>query len=105
MSKKIKTKSKEEVKEATDIILNTEDDDSAVVFLRETLQDDFPDLELGSMDLHEATKVLGGDKESSKNTAIKNLNQAFSDFMSKKNNPKAGVSKKEGSKRKRRRKK
>lgn len=100
MSKKIKTRSKEEVKEATDIILNTEDDDSAVLFLRETLQDDFPDLELGTMDLHEATKVLGEDKKAEKNNAIQNLNQAFSEFMGKKNQVK-----KEGTKRKRKRKK
>ena len=86
MSKVFKPKSKEMIKEAADIVRNSQDDESAIEFLRDTLDDDFPDMELGSMDLHEAIKVLGGEKVAGDKDAIRNLNKALSDFMSKQSN-------------------
>lgn len=51
-------KSKEVIKEASDIVLNSERDEDAVKYLRETLEDDYPDLDLSKVDLHEASNVL-----------------------------------------------
>lgn len=85
MKNRIKPKSKKMVNEAVDIILNTDDDSSAVSFLQDTLEDDFPDLDLGKMDLHEAIGVLGGDEpeEKKKKTGFENINKALEMFMGK----------------------
>ena len=82
-NKRLKPKSKEYIQEAVDIIMNTEDDDAALAFLKDTLEDDFPDLELGTMDLHEAIKVLDGEekKKSGNRKAIESLNESLGDFL------------------------
>lgn len=88
---RLKPKSKELVKEAADIVINSDDDEAAVQFLRETLDDDFPDLELGSMDLHEATKVLGTSEDKARHKVdLENLGEALAAFMKRdaKNNKK-----------------
>lgn len=104
-----KTKSKESIQEAADIVRNSQDDDAAIQFLKEALEDDFPDLELGSMDLHEAIKVLGGSESfntAEKDTgggnkqAIEDLNKTLGAFMSKQNKAKAPVKQKVKAKRK-----
>lgn len=83
-TKKIQPKSKEMIREAADIIINSDDDAAAIGFLRDTLDDDFPDLELGSMDLHDAIKVLEGSQETvSRKRGLENLNNAFESFMNK----------------------
>lgn len=94
-NKKIQPKSKEMIREAADIIINSDDDAAAVGFLRDTLDDDFPDLELGSMDLHDAIKVLDGSQESvTRKRGLENLNNAFDSFMNKpKDNPKKRATK------------
>lgn len=94
-NKKIQPKSKEMIREAADIIINSDDDSAAVGFLRDTLDDDFPDLELGSMNLHDAIKVLDGSQEtSSRKKGVENLNRAFESFMIKpKEDPKRKPSK------------
>lgn len=79
--RKISPKSKEYVKEAVDIVRNTEDDKAALEFLKNTLDDDFPDLDLGSMDLHEAIKVLGIDKKTGDRKRIENLNDSLGEFL------------------------
>lgn len=83
--KKIKTKSKDMIKEAVDIVKNSENDESAVAFLRDTLDDDFPDLDLGRMDLHEAIKSIGAQEDKKKATggrkAIEDLNKSLGDFI------------------------
>lgn len=106
--KKFRAKSKEMIDEATDIVMNTEDDSAVIEFLRETLVDDYPDLDLGKMDLHEAIGVLGG-SEVSKNENmrnIENLNKSLSDFLSQveKNKEKASKGKKAKKRKKQRRK-
>lgn len=81
--------SKEEVREAVDIIKNTEDDEAAIAFLQDTLTDDFPDLDLGRMDLHEAIEILGGSevkkfevpKEKGDRNAIESLNDSIGVFL------------------------
>lgn len=91
MSKKITPKSRESIKEAVDIVKNTENDDVAVQFLRETLEDDFPELDLGSMDLHEAIKEIGNqDKKKFFGNIEKanSLGEALSKFMQKQNEEK-----------------
>ena len=103
--KTIKPKSKEMIKEAVDIIHNTEDDEAAISFLKETLIDDFPDLDLGRMDLHEAIEVLGKkedkkDKTKGNMKTIENLNKSLGDFIDKVENQ----TKKSTKKRKKRRK-
>lgn len=98
---RLKPKSKELIKEAADIVINSDNDEAAIQFLRETLDDDFPDLELGSMDLHEAIKVLGTDDDKARHKVdLENLDEALAAFMKRdaKNNKKKG-------KRKRRRRK
>lgn len=86
MKKKIVPKDKEMIAEVVDIVRNTEDDAAAIEFLRDTLEDDFPDLELGSMDLHEAIKVLGGNEKPKKKSigrqAVENLNDSLGEFLS-----------------------
>lgn len=94
-NKVFKPKSKQVIKEATDIVLNTETDDAAIDFLRDTLEDDFPDLDLGRMDLHKAIEVLGKNenKKTSNMKNIENLNKTLSKFMGqadKKSAKKAG---------------
>lgn len=108
--KEVKPKSWEMIKEATDIVRNSEDDASAISFLRETLDDDFPDLELGKMDLHEAIEVLGDSKSKSKSGdkgAIEDLTGALNEFMSKVSSNKGkstkGAKKTRSSKKKRKR--
>lgn len=98
--KEFKRKSREVVREATDIVLNTESDEAAVDFLRDTLGDDFSHMELGSMNLHEAIEVLGiEDSSKSRNMMnIENLNETLNKFMNK-----TGNSTKKKSKRKSRR--
>ena len=103
--KTIKPKSKEMIKEASDIVQNTESDEAAISFLKETLDDDFPDLDLGRMNLHEAIEVLGKpeDKKSSEKgnmKVIENLNKSLGDFIDKVENQ-ANVKKKLKKKRKR----
>ena len=104
--KTIKPKSKEMIKEATDIVQNTESDESAISFLKETLDDDFPDLDLGRMDLHEAIEVLGK-KENKKDNkkgnmkTIENLNKSLGNFIDKVENQ-ANVKKKARKRKKRR---
>lgn len=103
----MKPKSKESIKEAVDIIRNSKDDDAAIEFLRETLEDDFPDLELGSMDLHEAIEVLGGSEQSKEGgdlSAVGDLSKALGEFMSKKDVASKGVKKKKRRRRKRKKK-
>lgn len=82
---KFKHKSKDMIDEALDIVKNTEDDDSAIKFLRETLNDDFPDLDLGRMDLHEAIEKLNykEDKENKSHSqkVIEDLNKSLGDFL------------------------
>lgn len=84
MKKKIVPKSKSVVKEAADIVINSDDDSAAIEFLRDTLEDDFPDLDLGRMDLHEAIQVLGGDevtpKKKDKAKGFDNINKALEMF-------------------------
>lgn len=86
MKKKVVPKDKEMIAEVVDIVRNTEDDAAAIEFLRDTLEDDFPDLELGSMDLHEAIKVLGGNEKTKKKSvgrqAAENLNDSLGEFLS-----------------------
>ena len=48
--RRIKPKSKAYIKETTDIIENTHDDDLALQFLKDSLDDDYPDMDLASMD-------------------------------------------------------
>lgn len=88
---RLKPKSKELIKEAADIVINSDNDEAAIQFLRETLDDDFPDLELGSMDLHEAIKVLGTDDDKARHKVdLENLDEALAAFMKRdaKNNKK-----------------
>lgn len=90
---KLKPKSRELVQEAADIVRNSEDDQAAISFLQDTLEDDYPDMELGSMDLHEAIKTLGFGEEKGKVTgagnrdAIENLSKALGSFMNKSGKP------------------
>lgn len=104
MSRRIKPKSRESIQEAVDIIANSHDDESAIDFLRDTLEDDFPDLDLGRMDLHEAIGVLGGnDKKEDNKVKIENLSKSLGEFMKKqdaKNSPKKVEKKKKKRKRK-----
>lgn len=94
---KLKPKSRELVQEAADIVRNSEDDQAAISFLQDTLEDDYPDLELGSMDLHEAIETLGfgEDKPKRKGSSfgnreeVENLSKALGNFMNKSNKPKA----------------
>lgn len=85
MSNKIfKSKSKDIIKEATDIVLNTEDDNAAIAFLKDTLEDDFPGMDLGRMDLHKAIEVLDTGKNKSKNMkVIEDLNKSLGKFINK----------------------
>lgn len=88
MSKKkaeFKHKTKEQLKEIADIVKNSETDEAALAFLQETLEDDFPDLDLGKMDLHEASKVLGGDEpeKEPRGSLVENLNASLGKFIDK----------------------
>lgn len=100
---RLQPKSREVIKEAADIVRNSEDDGAAIDFLRNTLDDDFPDLDLGSMDLHEAIKVLGNEQEEGDMNAIKNLNEALGEFMNKQSKLKGN--KKKGRRKRRRKRK
>lgn len=73
-----KPKSKAMIAEALDIVKNSEDDKSAVAFLRDTLVDDYPDYDFANMDLHEASKVLEKPekKKSVGKKAIEDLNES-----------------------------
>lgn len=80
--KKFQLKSKEYIKETTDIIQNTEDDEAALAFLKDTLIDDYPDLDLGKMDLHEAIDVLDKrKKKSASKKLVEDLNKSLGDFI------------------------
>jgi len=80
--KKFQLKSKEYIKETTDIVQNTEDDEAALAFLKDTLIDDYPDLDLGKMDLHEAIGVLDKKKKKSgSKKLIEDLNKSLGDFI------------------------
>lgn len=110
MGNRINPNSKEMIKEALDIIKNTEDDEAAVAFLSDTLSDNFPDLDLGRMDLHEAIEVLGGEEVEENNAVgnrekIENLNDSLSQFMDtiKKKDSKVKKSGKKSNRRRRRR--
>lgn len=88
MDRKLTPKSREYIQEAVDIIRNTEDDEAAIAFLKETLEDDYPDLDLGRMDLHEAIAVLGGGKEKSyagDRSKIEDLSKSLAEFVNKTN--------------------
>lgn len=91
MQKKIVPKSKSVIREAADIVINSDDDSAAIDFLRETLEDDFPDLDLGKMDLHEAIQVLGGDEVSpekkEKTKGFENINKALEMFTGRNKKP------------------
>lgn len=84
MSKKIKAKPKKIIKEAEDIILTSIDDKTAIRYLKEVIEDDFPDLDLGRMNLHDALSAL--DEKELKNkekdfSVVENLNNALGDFI------------------------
>lgn len=102
---RFKPKSREMIREAADIVRNSQDDDAAIEFLRDTLDDDFPDMELGTMDLHEAIKVLDGEEAAGDKEAIRNLNEALGDFMKRQNKPEEKKAVKRKRRKKRRKKK
>lgn len=80
----IQPKSKELIKEAVDIVRNTEDDDAAIAFLKDTLTDDYPDLDLGRMNLHEAIAILDSPKTKKKTKnmeVIEDLNKSLGKFI------------------------
>lgn len=94
--KRLVPKSREIIKEAVDIIKNTENDEAAISFLRDTLEDDYPNLDLGRMNLHEAVNSLNV-KEYKKSTSImnvENLNETLGDFINIQKNRKNNNSKK-----------
>lgn len=102
--RRIKPKSKAYIKETTDIIENTHDDDLALQFLKDSLDDDYPDMDLASMDLHEAIKVLGSDdnkKKSDSKGIIEDLNASLTDFINSQKKEKPKVKKKRRRRRKR----
>lgn len=102
--RRIKPKSKAYIKETTDIIENTHDDDLALQFLKDSLDDDYPDMDLASMDLHEAIKVLGSDgneKEKDSKGLIEDLNASLTDFINSQKKEKPKVKKKRRRRRKR----
>lgn len=103
--RKVQPKSKEYVRETLDIVQNTEDDEAALDFLKTTLDDDYPDLDLGSMDLHEAIKTLDPEKEKSKGRqTLEDLNNSLTQFIASQEKEKKKKSKKKTRKRKRRKK-
>jgi len=79
--KKIVPKSKEYIEDISDIILNAESDDAAIAFLKDSIIDDFPDLDLGSMDLHEASKVLSDTNRKKRKGPVVGLNEALGKFI------------------------
>lgn len=89
---RLKTKSVEKMKELSDIIKNSETDEIALGFLKESWEDDFPDLDLGREDLHSASEVLIVENESpkrNKSTEIEDdLNKEFKYFFKKKEDKK-----------------
>lgn len=109
---RLRTKSKEEIQEAVDIVMNSEDDEAAMEFLMDTLGDDFPELDLGAMDLHEAIGVLGGDEvdkedksQSGDREAVENLNKTLGEFMDRKSKTKSKPKGKKKVKKRRKKKK
>lgn len=86
--KRLETKSLEKMKELSDIIKNSETDEIALSFLKESWVDDYPDLDLGREDLHIATKILSGDESGVKESDLEvkdgNLNEDFLSFFMKK---------------------
>lgn len=108
--RRLEPKSKEFMKEVSDIVKNAENDEAALAFLQDTLDDDFPGMELGSMNLHEATKVLGGSEpepiKTEKLNVVENLNKSLGDFIDKQesNHRKRQSSKKARRRRRRKRK-
>lgn len=82
-TKKITPKSKEMIEEASDIIRNAEDDEAAIAFLKDTLEDDYPDLDLGRMNLHEAIDVLsnGNKKKNGNIKLVEDLNSSLGKFI------------------------
>lgn len=78
--RKTKLKSKEVIDEARDIVLNTEDDEAAIQFLRETLGDDYPDLDIN--DLHAASEILSQKEKSNNQNILGNLNDSLGVFLS-----------------------
>lgn len=85
MSNRTKAKPKKIVKEAEDIVINSVEDATAIRYLSEILEDDFPDLDLGRMDLHEALETFdkkNANKNKSKSRkTIENLNNALGEFI------------------------
>lgn len=104
--RRVEPKSKEYVRETLDIVQNTEDDEAALDFLKNALDDDYPDLDLGSMDLHEAIKVLDPDKEKTKSKqVIEDLNSSLISFIDSQNKNKDKEKKKTNKKSRRRKRK
>ena len=103
MKKKITPKKKEMIAEALDIVQNTESDEVAIGFLRETIEDDYPDMDLGSMNLHEAIKVLGHNKDDKSKglKAIEDLSSSIGAFIDSQKKAQKPVKKKRKSRRKR----
>lgn len=103
-SGKIKTKSKAVISEAVDIIKNSENDKDAIAFLRDTLEDDFPDMDLGRMDLHQAIDELDFSLERRKKSksvrAIEDLNKSLGDFLDKQEKKVNEIKKKASAKKK-----
>ena len=87
--KRFSPKSKAYIRETSDIVNNTENDQDALEFLKDTLEDDFPELELGSIDLHEAIKVLGAEeKKSGSKQVVEDLNRSLTSFIDSQSKPK-----------------
>lgn len=83
---KIKATDRDKVKEAVDIIKNVDDDEAALEFLKDTLDEDyFPDMDLGSMDLHEAVEKLDTNSKRRKMTmkqkVIADISKSLDEFM------------------------
>lgn len=105
-NKRFSPKSKAYIKETLDIVNNTENDQDALEFLKDTLEDDFPELELGSMDLHEAIKVLGAEeKKSGGKQVIEDLNRSLTSFIDSQSKPKTKPKSKAKPKKRRKKKK
>lgn len=82
MKKKVQAKDKAFIKDAEDIILNDIEDETALKHLSEIWIDDFPELDLGTMDLHEAIETIGENKKKSKAIkTIEDLNKSLGEFI------------------------
>lgn len=84
---RLKTKPIEKMKELADIVKNSETDEIALEFLKDSWEDDFPDLDLGRENLHLASEVLNKDRDKSFESSAmveKDLNNEFTSFFKKK---------------------